>query len=196
MAVKNTQMPENPEEAELNQITNEFSWQNYLENYFQSHDWNVAREVKPAGKEFRADLLVEHERLGWFGIETKFANLGGKVIAEAHHQIVKKYRNRRYFGKKIELWVYAPFYRFYCKDADTTLVNTRFFQEWQQGFLQRHGIGFLTRGTAKGAGKWEMQFELSSPNHFVGIEKDSKRKPNIEAIKQTVRSRCEQYDYN
>jgi hypothetical protein len=195
MAVEGYHVPENPYQVEFDKIENEYEWQDYLERYFEWNDWTVVREAKPAGTEYRADLLVEHDQYGWFGIETKFANLGGRKMAEAHHQIVKKYRNRTYFGHKIDLWVYAPFYSFYKKPKSMDFVDRKYLIELTQGFFQRHGIGFLRCGSAKGAGYWEMQFELSSSDCFVGIERNSKRDPNMKSIRQTVQLRADQYSY-
>jgi len=195
MAIDEYEVPENPYQTDFTKIENEFQWQDYLQRYFEWNDWNVVREVRPAGTEYRADLLVEHDEYGWFGIETKWANLGGRVMAEAHHQIVKKYRRRTYFGHKIDLWVYAPFYEFYRKDKSQDFVERKYLIDLTQGFFQRHGIGFLRGGTAKGAGFWEMQFELSSADHFVGIERASDREPDMDAIRETVKWRTQQYSY-
>jgi len=192
MAITEYEVPENPYSMNYENITNEFIFQDYLESYFEWNGWNVVREVRPAGSECRADLLVEHEEHGWFGIETKFCNHGGRKMAEAHHQIITKYRNRTYFGHKVDLWVYAPFYYFYDNTGRAgSFMDANYLIELTQGFFQRHGIGFLRSSL----NDWEMQFELSTASHFVGIKRNNQREPNIDAIRETVQKRIDQYRY-
>jgi len=192
MAVNEYEVPENPYAVNFELITNELIFQEYLENYFEWNGWRVVREARPAGSECRADLLVEHDQHGWFGIETKFTNHGGRKMAEAHHQIITKYMDRTYFGHKIDLWVYAPFYYFYDGTGQpTSFVEVNYLIELTQGFFQRHGIGFLR----KIGHDWEMQFELSTASHYVGIRRNSDRCPDVSKIRETVTKRKDQYSY-
>ena len=95
-------------------INNEDELQEWLESTFEEAGWNAIREVSPHGSDYRADLIVESEKYGWFGIETKFIgdSQGPAEMAKAHHQIVEKYRGKKYIGNKIDLWAVCPYIQY------------------------------------------------------------------------------------
>jgi len=98
-------------------LDSEDELQEWLKDAFEEAGWTAIREVSPHSSDYRADLIVEHDRFGWFGIETKFIGTGRGLtnIAKAHHQIIQKYRGRRYIGEKIDLWCVCP----YLQNANT-----------------------------------------------------------------------------
>jgi hypothetical protein len=182
-------IPENPLQTDFAKISNEFLYQDYLERFFEWYGWNVVREVRPGQTEYRADLLVEHDELGWFGIETKYTNRGGRKMAEAHHQIVTKYRNKMYFGHRINKWIYAPFYEFLKQDSYQNWMNEQYLMGLTQDFFQRHGIGFLNPISMT------IQFERGNGDTYIGIEKHHRYDPDIDEIERVVTKRMDQYQY-
>jgi hypothetical protein len=129
-------------------IESEDELQEWLEGAFEDAGWTAIREVSPHGSNLRADLLVQHEEFGWFGVETKFIgkSQGPINLAKAHHQIVQQYRGRRYLGNKIDLWAVCPYIR--CAHT-TSDEHTRFEErKWSQvnnlqPFFQHSGIGWI-----------------------------------------------------
>jgi hypothetical protein len=95
-------------------IESEEELQEWLELTFESAGWTAIREVSPHGSNYQADLIVRDDEFGWFGIETKFVgdSQGPAVMAKAHHQIVEKYRGRKYLNNKIDLWCVCPYIQY------------------------------------------------------------------------------------
>jgi hypothetical protein len=182
-------IPENPLQTECSDITNESLYQDFLEQYFEWYGWNVVREVRPSQTEYRADLLVEHDEYGWFGIETKYTNRGGRKMAEAHHQITTKYRGKMYFGHKITNWIYAPFYEFIQNDSYNSWMNEQYLMGLAQDFFQRHGVGYLSP-----MGK-RITFEKGNAKTYIYIKPNHRAKTDIKEINRIVDLRMKQYPY-
>ncbi|ERG97763.1 MAG: hypothetical protein J07HQX50_01791 [Haloquadratum sp. J07HQX50] len=97
--------------AAIGPVSSERELQENLNSYFEAHDWIALREQSPKGSRVKADLIVNNKTYGWFGIETKyFTNDGGSKVADVHHQIVPKYRSKKYFTHRINLWVVCPYF--------------------------------------------------------------------------------------
>jgi len=95
-------------------VESEDELQSWLESAFEAAGWTAIREVRPHSSDYRADLIVQHDRFGWFGIETKYigSNAGAVDMAKAHHQITQKYRGKKYIGNKIDLWCVCPYIKY------------------------------------------------------------------------------------
>ncbi len=86
---------------------------NELEEKFKSFGWKTYREVIPDecrmwNHQFKVDLIIYKEAIGYIGIEAKVISINnGGILAQAHKQITK-YRDKNYFeGHKIKLWAIA-----------------------------------------------------------------------------------------
>lgn len=138
-------------------LESEDELQEWLEAAFEESGWTAIREVSPHSSDYRADLIVEHDEYGWFGIETKFigSNQGPMDMAKAHHQIVQKYRGRKYIGNRIDLWAVCPYIKFTnCKEfpddgKEDRRQRRRFEREkWgkinhTKAFFSHSGIGWI-----------------------------------------------------
>jgi hypothetical protein len=126
-------------------LDSEDELQEWLESHFEENGWTAIREVQPHGSDYQADLLVNHDRYGWIGIECKyFDHDGGAKIAKAHHQIVSKYRGKKYIkNNRVNLWAIAP----YFKGIGATSRYYRNQQELRQTLIREmfcaHGIGII-----------------------------------------------------
>jgi hypothetical protein len=129
-------------------LESEDELQEWLEAAFEDSGWTAIREVSPVGSDYRADLIVQHDNHGWFGIETKFIgdSQGPIDMAKAHHQIVQKYRGRKYIKNRIDLWLVCPYIKY---GEDSTAPNHSWRREkWNQiyhmrQFFQHAGIGWI-----------------------------------------------------
>lgn len=127
------------------QLDNEDELQAWLKSHFEENGWTAIREVKPHGSDYSADLLVNHDRYGWIGIECKyFDHDGGSKIAKAHHQIVTKYRGEKFIkNNRVNLWAICP----YFKGIGATSQYYRNQQELRQKLLREmfcaHGMGII-----------------------------------------------------
>ena len=110
-------------------------------------------------------------------------------MAEAHHQIVTKYRNKMYFGHRINKWIYAPFYEFLKQDSYQNWMNEQYLMGLTQDFFQRHGIGYLNPISMT------IQFERGNGDTYIGIEKHHRYDPDIDEIDRVVTKRMDQYQY-
>lgn len=110
-------MSEYPKDAGMDlcgKIDSEDELQQWLQAAFEDAGWTAIREAAPHWSDYRADLIVEHGEFGWFGIETKYigSSQGPVDMAKAHHQIVQKYRGKKYIGNKIDLWAVCPYIKY------------------------------------------------------------------------------------
>jgi hypothetical protein len=174
----------------IHDIGDESDYKDFLEDYFSDHGWTVIREEAPAGTAYSADMLIEDDELGWFGIEAKVTNYGGSQPAAAHHQIVKKYRGRMYIGHRIDRWIYAPFYQYAADAADSTDIpdpqRQHIVTELVCGFFNKHGIGYLDPF------RWTITFKMDVPS--ISIQ-DETPETAIAAIDSYVNKRIEEYSY-
>ena len=126
-------------------LDSEDELQEWLESYFEDNGWTAIREVSPHRSNYSADLIVQHDKFGWIGIECKyFERDGGSKIAKAHHQIISKYRGEKYIkNNKIDLWCLCP----YFKGIEDRSRYGRNQQELRQTLIREmfcaHGIGVL-----------------------------------------------------
>ena len=134
-------------DASIVQVNSEEDYKKYLERVFMNNGWSVDREVYPDGSRRQVDIIAQHPEYGKYGIEAKYTNYGGSTPAHAHHQIVKKYREKTFDGDKILKWVYAPFYTL---RADATEPHHqpdpprhKWVNELLMPFFNSQGIGYL-----------------------------------------------------
>jgi len=184
---------ENPNSIPKKYINSEDDYQEYLKTKFQWDGWTAAREVSPAGSRYRADLIVHHDNVGWLGIEAKYTRYGGAKMAEAHHQIVKKYRSKTYLAKKIDLWVYAPFFdksSLLEQDSQPNTVDLR-IDQLTCSFFNRHGIGYLPPFGNR------IKYQQSDSDFFIQITRpwDDFHQANMDKINDWVKSARETYSY-
>jgi hypothetical protein len=176
----------------IQDIDVESDYKDFLEDLFSDHGWTVLREQPPAGTDYSADMLIEHDELGWFGIEAKVTNYGGRQPAAAHHQIVKKYRGRMYIGHRIDRWVYAPFYQY----PEGAKLSTDIPDPQRQSivtelvcpFFSKHGIGYLDPF------RWVIKFQLHDPKYTISIQ-DEVNHTNIDKIDSYVDKQMQEYSY-
>jgi hypothetical protein len=129
-------------------LESEDELQEWLEAAFEDAGWTAIREVSPVRSNYRADLIVQHDDYGWLGIETKYigSSQGPIDMAEAHYQIVGKYRGRKYINNRIDLWLVCPYIKY---GEDTVDPEKRWRREkWAQiyhmrQFFQHAGIGWI-----------------------------------------------------
>ena len=169
--------------------------QRKLEQHFENHGWVAIREVSPHGSNVKADLIVEHDSYGWFGIETKyFSRDGGAKLADAHHQIVSKYRGRRYIGNRINLWAICPFFTGYDSDE-----WHRQRAEWRSDFVReffcRHGVGYVNPSRSP----LLIDFAYSTASYKVPVDTDRQTRHHenvdIDRIRSSVKRKIEEYQY-
>jgi hypothetical protein len=140
------------------QINSEDELQEWLEKRFEDAGWTAIREVSPHRSNYRADLIVEHDNFGWFGIETKFIgkSQGPIDMAKAHHQITQKYRGKKYINNKIDLWAVCPYIKYGSletlpRDEQNGENNWRRRKRTQvydtRVFFQHSGIGWIELDT-------------------------------------------------
>jgi len=176
----------------IQDIGDESDYKDFLEDYFSDHGWTVIREEAPAGTGYSADMLIEDDELGWFGIEAKVTNYGGSQPAAAHHQIVKKYRGRMYIGHRINRWIYAPFYQY----PEGAKLSTDIPDPQRQSivtelicpFFSKHGIGYLDPF------RWVIKFQLHDPKYTISIQDDVNH-TDIDKIDSYVNKQMQEYSY-
>jgi len=127
------------------EMSSESELQEWLEKFFERNGWTAIREVTPHNSQKRADLIVSHDDYGWFGIETKYMHGdGGRKLAEAHHQITRRYRGRKYINQRIDYWAICPYWwginsPDYVSKHKTQQQRATYTRE----FFGRHGIGYI-----------------------------------------------------
>jgi hypothetical protein len=174
--VKNPWKLYNDGDTEPPQDEREF--QDWLEWYFEENGWYVEREVRNKNGEGRADLIVNHSDYGWFGIETKyFDSTGPASMADAHEQIVGKYRGGNFFSKDIDLWAVCPFYsklRWKCVECDQEGDDfyggrINYLSQLVREFFCRHGIGYIDVRGKKYGGVIDIDFAYSKATHKIPV---------------------------
>jgi len=176
----------------IQDIGDESDYKDFLEDYFSDHGWTVIREEAPAGTGYSADMLIEDDELGWFGIEAKVTNYGGSQPAAAHHQIVNKYRARMYIGHRIDRWIYAPFYEYAADADDSTDIpdpqRQHIVTELMCSFFNKHGIGYLDPF------RWNIKFRYLDPDYTVSIQDDTSS-VLMSSIDGYLKKQMEEYSY-
>jgi len=176
----------------IHDIGDESDYKDFLQELFEENGWTVIREEAPAGTGYSADMLIEDDELGWFGIEAKVTNYGGSQPAAAHHQIVKKYRGRMYIGHRINRWIYAPFYQY----PEGAKLSTDIPDPQRQAivtelvcpFFSKHGIGYLDPF------RWVIKFQLHNPKYTISIQ-DDVNNTDIDKIDSYVKKQMAEYSY-
>lgn len=193
--------PDEPEENErrtCGRLESEEELQVWLENYFEEHGWTAIREVSPAHSSVRADLIVNHEDYGWIGIETKyFKNDGGAKIAKAHHQITRKYRGKKYIGKRINLWAICPY--FHGINSHTHRIKNsqqRLRAKMVREMFCKHGIGYIELNTRSDL-LIDFAYSKAIAKIPVNGDEESRHYENVDinAIRESVQDKIERYDY-
>lgn len=183
--------------VETPEIDSEARLQEWLQAYFERNNWTAIREVNVVGESYSADLIVNHQKYGWFGIEAKyFQGDGGAKMADAHHQITRKYRGEKYINTRIDLWAVCPYFADAdCSDFKQMQETTRL--RLMREFFSRHGIGFLDL-QRKGM---VIDFAYSNKSMKVPIAGDSKGLEkyrdavDMELIQESVSRKRQVYDY-
>lgn len=179
----------------IGSVSSEDQLQEELEEHFEAHGWTAIREVSPHASNLKADLIVEHDSHGWFGIETKyFDGDGGGKVADAHHQIVSKYRGKRYIGNKINLWAICPYFSGFDKDEWHAQRA-----DWRNDFVRelfcRHGIGYVNPLRSP----LLIDFAYSTASYKVPVDTDrhTRHHENVDIteIKSSVEEKIERFGY-
>jgi len=167
-------------------FTSEDDLQSWLESTFEDHGWTAIREVSPRTENVRADLIVQHTDYGWFGIETKIIGKSdGAKIADAHHQITRKYRGKRFIGNRINCWVVCPYFK---NDSNGRGAYTR-------EMFCRHGIGYFNVNWST------LRLDFSYSHGWAKVPIGGGRcerhaeKVDIDKIRDLVAEKMEVYDY-
>lgn len=179
-------------------LESEEELQVWLENYFEKHGWTAIREVSPARSSVRADLIVEHDDYGRIGIEAKyFKRDGGAKIAQAHHQIIKKYRGKKFIGKRIDLWAICPYFHGMNSQRATLSTNQQHLRSrLMREMFCKHGIGYIGLDTSE---PLLIDFAYSVPVAKIPVNgnEDSRHYENvdIEEINDAVQKKMDKYEY-
>lgn len=180
------------------ELNSEDELQSWLKSFFEDKGWTAIREASPFHTDYKADLIVNHEDYGWFGIETKyFEGDGGAKAAEAHHQITRKYRGRKYVGgNRIDMWAVCPyFWGFNSPNYPGKRRQQGHRATFMREFFCRHGIGYidLNRTTLL------MDFALSTPLAKVPVGGSHTDKyedgVGVEELREHIQGKLERYDY-
>lgn len=122
----------------------EQEFQDYLERKFEEAGFTAIQEVSPHNSRYRADLILLDDKYGAIGLELKLLT-GGTDAAQAHKQIVRQYSGRKYLGRRVEKWAFAPYMPKLQSEQESD--EHRSFQrgklEVLEHFFQRYGIGLL-----------------------------------------------------
>lgn len=180
----------------LGVVRSEEELQEGLKGLLDSSGWNAQRELSPDGSEYRADLLAEHPDYGVVGIETKFfKNSGGAKAADAHHQIVSKYRGKKYGGQEVNLWVICPYFVGKNGGSFGRRNQQRTREKVIQEMLCRHGIGYLNLAKNNLLFDFAMsdrakKIPVSGPNY-----EKYERAVDIDEIRESVSRKVKKYNY-
>lgn len=170
--------------------------QQWLESFFEDNGWTAIREVSPRNSNCRADLIVNHDDYGWYGIETKYIRgaCGGSV-ADAHHKITQKYRGQKYIGHRIDCWLVCPY--FWCYGPDDYKSSTqRTRADLISGMFSRHGIGYINLDKSR------LLLDFADSRMYakvpVGGENLGKhaKAVDVDRIHDRVHRMCQQYPYD
>jgi len=179
------------------QLESEEELQSWLESYFESQGWTAIREVSPHNSSVRADLIVNHDKYGWIGIEAKyFKRDGGAKIAHAHHQIINKYRGKKYLGEKIELWAICPYFYGINRPSGLGANQQRLRCRLIREMFCKHGLGYIGLDTRNDL---LIDFAYSRPiaKIPVNLDEESRHYENVDIVEitESVEKKIEKYDY-
>jgi len=122
---------------------NESEFQSWLEYRFERKGYDVLTEVKPHNSRYRADMILINGKLSPIGMELKYFS-GGSDAARAHQQIVRQYAGRKYVGRKVNRWVFAPYMPKLVNELNKSGYHGRWSKaETLEHFFVRYGIGYL-----------------------------------------------------
>jgi len=180
-------------------LDSEQELQEWLESYFEENGWTAIREVSPNNSTYKADLIVNHEDYGWIGVETKFfEGDGGGKMADAHHQIVRKYRHEKYINNRIRLWAVCPYFSGINDQSEYKKRQQQNRATIMREFFCRHGIGYIDLDK----GNVEIDFAYSSSDTKIPVGGDyseslEERREDVDIgkIRDMVSKKCEKFDY-
>jgi len=180
----------------ITDVQSENQFQKELEQYFENHGWIALREVSPHSSNNRADLIVQHDDFGWFGIETKFFdNDGGAKVADAHHQIITKYRGKKYVGNRIDLWCVAPYFSGYDTDDEWVSNRAQWRRRFTREFFCKHGVGILD--ISRRPLIMDFAYSMACKKVPVDSDKETRHHQNVDVqrIEKSVSKKMEKYAY-
>ena len=145
--------------SDLEMISDEPNFQEWLATQLRRCGWEVHREVKSDRKtvndgRYRADIIAKNEDVGqeWVGIETKWLNSlkEGRKIGGALNQITNQYWHTDFEGRSVDLWAVSPYIdaQFATRHAKETQkiikLTTHHLQQLVREMLCVYGIGYLS----------------------------------------------------
>lgn len=177
-------------------IESEDQLQDWLESYFEKQGWTAIREVSPHNSNYKADLVVNHSDYGWMGIETKyFDGDGGAKIAQAHHQLTRKYRGEKYIGNRINLWAFCPYFNAYNSPSRIHSRTQITRAELSRELFCKHGIGYIDLDR----NELLIDFAYSQPVAKVPVDANANDRyyenVDMDDIQKAVKRKMEKYDY-
>jgi len=182
--------------SHLGVVRSEDELQEGLQRLLDSSGWNAQREVSPDSSEYRVDLLAEHGEYGTVGIETKFfKNSGGAKAADAHHQIVSKYRGKEYGGQKVDLWAICPYFAGKNGGSFGRRNQQRIRETMIREMFCRHGIAYLDLSKSN----LYLDFAMSDRSKKIPISGPKigkyEQAVDIGEIRDSIRRKIDKYDY-
>jgi hypothetical protein len=190
----------------LNNLDDEYDLQDYLQSELEAEGWRTDDEVSvrkdlsqplsDLSTTGRADIVAEHPDFGTLGIETKFFRKnGGAMLADAHHQIVSKYRGQNFktFGT-VDLWAicpcFKPMYDEDCDDWYTTRGRER--RSLTKSLFCRHGVGYVSLH----ARELFANFNHTDSEFKVPFNQEHDYyNPDMKKIREMVRRKMSEFDY-
>lgn len=177
-------------------VDSEEELQQWLESFFEENGWTAIREVSPHKSNYKADLIVNHHDYGWIGIETKyFEGDGGAKVAEAHHQLTRKYRSEKYINNKIDLWAFCPYFTAYNSDSRLHSREQQIRGQFSRELFSKHGVGYIDLDRRE----MLIDFAYSQPIAKIPVDGDASDRyyenVDIHEIKKSVSRKMEKYDY-
>jgi len=181
---------------DVDEINSEDDLQQQLQSVFSDNGWRAWREVTSRSGKARADLIVKQHDFGVFGIETKYFRSGGSQLADAHYQIVSKYRGES-FGMHGEVyrWVLCPWFRGYFQEDEDGWWQERSMNQlrFSREFCTRHGIATLNPTHQN----LELDFNYSDSSMKVPVEYEtSQREPDIDKIDGFIEKKIRKFRYD
>jgi len=180
------------EQEELMALESEQEVQNWLCDFFRENGWEARREVRNDSG-FRADLIVDGP-CGPVGIELKYFKGGGSKLADAHEQIVGRYRNDIYghFGE-VKLWAFCPFFHTWARDTvDWKNARADHRKKFCREFCCRHGIGYVDLDNRRP----DICFNYSDIRRKIAIEEEWRRRYfDQQAVENWIDSIVDELEY-
>jgi len=180
----------------ISAVNSENELQERLEQHFERHGWVAIREASPRNSNVRADLIVSHDDYGWFGIETKyFDGDGGGKVADAHHQIVSKYRGKRYIGHRIDLWAICPYFSGWDSDDDWYKKRAKHRDQLIRELFCRHGVGYAN--PLRDPLLLDFAYSVAEQKVPVATDRQTRHHENVdvELIRESVTRKMREYEY-